>query len=248
MNENDLKLSEEVYRQVDLEQTILRRMLETLDSYEGGSFTVPITAIKELLSKIENFDFASAPAKAAKRTAKIARYLFTILSDLHFLVKESKESENKDILLKEVEELIDRVKKILNSFYGYYYYVPEPRYIEKWYYGYRDHYKNLPYSDYYQYYQTAYPDKRKYLSTEESIWADVTHGKNNLDESTLFVPKSFQGTQAEYDEYCIWKARKELDQMRSSHYKSPVELQREEDKVLDVADRLIAVEKRRFAQ
>jgi hypothetical protein len=69
-----------------------------------------------------------------------------------------------------------------------------------------------------------------------------------MDESTLFVPKSFQGTQSEYDEYCIWKAKKELEQMRDSHYKSPVELQREGDKVLDIANRLITVEKRRFTQ
>ena len=245
MNEKDSRLSEEVYQQVDLEQTILRRMLETLDSYEGGSFTVPITAIKELLSKIENFDFASAPTKSAERTAKIARYLFTILSDLHFLVKESKESENKDVLLKEVGKLIDRVKNILDSFYGYYYYIPEPRYIEKWYYGYRDRYNFLPY---YQYYEAIYPDKRKFLSTEESIWHDVTHGESDIGESTLFTPKQFQGTQSEYDEYLVWKAKKELEQMRDSHYKSPVELQREGDKALDIADRLIATEKRRFTQ
>jgi hypothetical protein len=93
-----------------------------------------------------------------------------------------------------------------------------------------------------------YPDKRKYLSAEESIWLDVTHGESDLSESTLFVPKSFQGNQGEYDEFCIWKARKELEQMRSSHYKSPLELEREKDKLLDVADKIIQSERRRFMQ
>jgi hypothetical protein len=129
MDKLDFQLAEEIYEQVDLEQTILRKMLETLDAYEGGSFTVPITPIKQLLAKIENIDFGLAPSNAAKRTAKIARYLFTILSDLHFLVKESKESENKDVLLKEVERLIDRVKKILDSFYAHYNFIPSSRYI-----------------------------------------------------------------------------------------------------------------------
>jgi hypothetical protein len=248
MDKLDMELAEEIAEQVDLEQTILKRMLETLDAYESGSFTVPITTIKQLLAKIENTDFASAPSKTAKRTAKIARYLFTILSDLRFLVKESKDSPNKEVLLKEIDGLIARVKKLLDNFYSYYYYVPEPRYIEKWYYGYRDHYKYLPYYDYYRYYQQMYPDKRKYLSVEESIWADVTHGESDLSESTLFVPKSFQGTQSEYDEFVIWKVRKELEQMRSSHYKTPLELQREKDKLLDVAEKIIQSERRRFMQ
>jgi hypothetical protein len=104
----------------------------------------------------------------------------------------------------------------------------------------------LPY--YYQYYETMYPDKRKYLSVEESVWQDVTHGKSDLDESTLFVPKQFGGTQSEYDEYIIWKARKELEQMRDSHYKTPLELQREKDRLLDVADKIIRAERRRYAQ
>jgi hypothetical protein len=249
MDKLDMQVAEEIYEQVDLEQTILKRMLETLDAYEAGGFTVSISPIKQLLSKIENTDFASVPSKTAKRTAKIARYLFTILSDLRFLVKESQNSPNKEILLKEIDGLISKVKKLLDNYYYYYQYVPEPRYIEKWYYGYRDHYKFLPYYDYYRYYQQMYPDKRKYLSAEESIWLDVTHGESNLSESTLFVPKSFQGNQSEYDEFCIWKARKELEHMRSSHYnKTPLELQRESDKLLDVADKIIQSERRRFMQ
>jgi hypothetical protein len=249
MDKLNLQAAEEIYETVELEQNILKKMLETLDAYESGSFTVPITTIKQLLAKIENTDFSSAPSKVAKRTAKIARYLFTILSDLHFLVKESQNSPNKEVLLKEIDNLIARVKKLLDNFYSYYYYVPEPRYIEKWYYGYRDHYKFLPYYDYYRYYQQMYPDKRKYLSAEESIWADVTHGESDLSESTLFVPKSFQGNQGEYDEFCIWKARKELEQMRSSHYnKTPLELQRESDKLLDVAEKIIRAERRRYMQ
>jgi hypothetical protein len=226
MDKLDIQLAEEIYEQVDLEQTILRRMLETLDAYESGSFSIPITTVKALLSKIEGFDFKNSPAKSSKRAAKIARFLHTILMDLRHLVRESQNSPNKDVLLREIDDLLKRVKKLLDSFYGYYYYVPESRYIEKWYYGYRDHYKYLPYYDYYRYYQQMYPDKRKYLSAEESIWLDVTHGESDLSESTLFVPKSFQGNQGEYDEYVIWKARKELEQMRSSHYKSPLELQR----------------------
>jgi hypothetical protein len=154
------------------------------------------------------------------------------------------------VLLKEIDNLIARVKKLLDNFYSYYYYVPEPRYIEKWYHGYRGHYKFLPYYDYYRYYEAIYPDKRKFLSTEESIWHDVTHGKSDLEESTLFVPKQFGGTQGEYDEYLIWKARKELEQMRDSrHYnKSPLELEREKDKLLDVAEKIIQSERRRFMQ
>jgi hypothetical protein len=248
MKELDLQVAEEIYEQVDLEQNILKKMLETLDAYESGRFSISITPIKQLLAKIENTDFSSAPSKTAKRTAKIARYLFTILNDLRFLVKESKDSPNKEVLLKEIDGLISKVKKLLDNYYYYYQYIPEPRYIEKWYYGYRDHYKYLPYYDYYQYYQQMYPDKRKYLSVEESIWADVTHGESDLSESTLFVPKSFQGNQGEYDEFCIWKARKELEQMRSSHYKSPLELQRESDKVLDVAEKIIRTERRRYMQ
>jgi hypothetical protein len=248
MKELDLQVAEEIYEQVDLEQTILRRMLETLDSYESGSFTVPITSLKALLSKIDGFDFKNSPAKSSKRAAKIARFLHTILMDLRHLVRESQNSPNKDVLLREIDDLLKRVKKLLDSFYGYYYYVPEPRYIEKWYYGYRDHYKFLPYYDYSKYYEAIYPDKRKFLSTEESIWHDVTHGKSDLGESTLFVPKQFQGTQAEYDEYLIWKAKKELEQMRDSHYKTPLELQREKDKLGDVADKIIQSERRRFMQ
>jgi hypothetical protein len=248
MDKVDLEVAEEIYQVVDLEQEILKRMLQTLDAYESGSFTIPITSVRALLSKIEDFDFSSAPSKAAKRTAKIARFLHTILMDLRHLVKESQNSPNKEVLLKEIDNLIARVKKLLDNFYSYYYYVPEPRYIEKWYYGYRDHYKFLPYYDYYRYYQQMYPDKRKYLSAEESIWLDVTHGESDLSESTLFVPKSFQGNQGEYDEFCIWKARKELEQMRSSHYKSPLELEREKDKLLDVADKIIQSERRRFMQ
>jgi hypothetical protein len=171
MDKLDMQVAEEIYEQVDLEQTILKRMLETLDAYESGKFSVPITSLKALLSKIEDFDFSSAPSKAAKRTAKIARYLFTILSDLRFLVKESKDSPNKEVLLKEIDNLIARVKKLLDNYYYYYQYIPEPRYIEKWYWGYRNHYRFLPY--YYQYYETMYPDKRKFLSTDESIWHDV---------------------------------------------------------------------------
>jgi len=248
MDKVDLEVAEEIYQVVDLEQEILKRMLQTLDAYESGSFTIPITSVRALLSKIEDFDFSSAPSKAAKRTAKIARFLHTILMDLRHLVKESQNSPNKEVLLKEIDNLIARVKKLLDNFYSYYYYVPEPRYIEKWYYGYRDHYKFLPYYDYYRYYQQMYPDKRKYLSAEESIWLDVTHGESDLSESTLFVPKSFQGNQGEYDEFCIWKARNELEQMRSSHYKTPLELQRESDKVLDVAEKIIRTERRRYMQ
>jgi len=248
MKELDLQVAEEIYEQVDLEQNILKKMLETLDAYESGRFSISITPIKQLLAKIENTDFSSAPSKAAKRTAKIARYLFTILTDLRFLVKESKDSPNKEVLLKEIDGLISKVKKLLDNYYYYYQYVPEPRYIEKWYYGYRDHYKFLPYYDYSKYYEAIYPDKRKFLSTEESIWYDVTHGKSDLGESTLFVPKQFQGTQAEYDEYLIWKAKKELEQMRDSHYKTPLELQREKDKLGDVADKIIQSERRRFMQ
>jgi hypothetical protein len=246
MDKLDMQVAEEIYEEVDLEQTILKRMLETLDAYESGRFSVPITSLKALLSKIEDFDFSSAPSKAAKRTAKIARYLFTILSDLRFLVKESKDSPNKEVLLKEIDNLIARVKKLLDNYYYYYQYIPEPRYIEKWYWGYRNHYRFLPY--YYQYYETMYPDKRKFLSTDESIWHDIVHGSDDRDESTLFVPKQFQGTQAEYDEYLIWKAKKELEQMRDSHYKTPLELQREKDRLLDVADKIIRAERRRYMQ
>jgi hypothetical protein len=249
MDKLDLQAAEEIYQQVDLEQEILKKMLETLDAYESGSFTVPITTIKQLLAKIENTDFASTPSKTAKRTAKIARYLFTILSDLRFLVKESKDSPNKEVLLKEIDNLIARVKKLLDNYYYYYQYIPEPRYIEKWYYGYRNHYHYLPYYDYSRYYETIYPDKRKFLSTDESIWHDIVHGSDDRDESTLFVPKQFQGTQSEYDEYLIWKAKKELEQMRSSHYnKTPLELQRESDKLLDVAEKIIRAERRRYMQ
>jgi hypothetical protein len=166
---------------------------------------------------------------------------------LRFLVKESKDSPNKEVLLKEIDGLIKRVKKLLDNYYYYYQYIPEPRYIEKWYYGYRNHYK-LPYYDYYQYYQQMYPDKRKYYNLEDSVWHAVVHGSDDRDESTLFVPKQFQGTQAEYDEYLIWKAKKELEQMRSSHYKSPLELERESDKLLDVAEKIIRTERRRYMQ
>jgi hypothetical protein len=250
MDELDLQVAEEIYEIVELEQEILKRMLQTLDAYESGSFTVPITTIKQLLAKIENTDFSSAPSKAAKRTAKIARYLFTILNDLRFLVKESKDSPNKEVLLKEIDGLISKVKKLLDNYYYYYQYIPEPRYIEKWYWGYRNHYHYLPYYDYSRYYETIYPDKRKFLSTDESIWCDVVHGSDDRDESTLFVPKQFGGTQGEFDEYLIWKARKELEQMRDSrHYnKSPLELEREKDKLLDVAEKIIQSERRRFMQ
>jgi len=248
MKELDLQVAEEIYEQVDLEQNILKKMLETLDAYESGRFSISITPIKQLLAKIENTDFSSAPGKAAKRTAKIARFLYTILMDLRYLVKESQNSPNKEVLLKEIDNLIARVKKLLDNYYYYYQYIPEPRYIEKWYWGYRNHYHYLPYYDYSRYYETIYPDKRKFLSTDESIWCDVVHGSDDRDESTLFVPKQFQGTQSEYDEFIIWKARKELEQMRSSHYKSPLELQRESDKVLDVAEKIIRTERRRYMQ
>jgi hypothetical protein len=249
MDKLDLQVAEEIYETVELEQNILKKMLETLDAYESGSFTVPITTIKQLLAKIENTDFSSAPSKAAKRTAKIARFLHTILMDLRHLVKESQNSPNKDVLLREIDELLKRVKKLLDNFYYQYYYIPPARYIERWWYGYRNHYnKYLPPIDYEQYYPQIYPDKRKYYNLEDSVWYSVVHGSDDRDESTLFVPKQFQGTQSEYDEYLIWKAKKELEQMRSSHYKSPLELQRESDKLLDVADKIIRAERRRYMQ
>jgi hypothetical protein len=250
MHKLDMELAEQIYEVVGLEQNILQKMLETLDSYEAGRFSVPITSLKALLSKIEDFDFSSAPSKAAKRTAKIARFLHTILMDLRHLVKESQNSPNKDVLLREIDDLLKRVKKLLDNFYYQYYYIPPARYIEHWWYGYRNHYnKYLPPIDYEQYYSQIYPDKRKYYGLEDSVWHDVVYGKPDLDESTLFVPKQFQGTQAEYDEYLIWKAKKELEQMRDFHYKkTPLELQRESDKLLDVADKIIRAERRRYMQ
>jgi hypothetical protein len=239
MSKFDKELIEQIYEVVDLEQTILQRMIQTLENYQSGTFTVPISPIKQLLAKIEHFDLKNSPHKASKRIAKLARYLYTILSDLKFLVKESQNTNNKETVLKEIDDLLQRVKRILDDFYGYYYYLPEPRYIERWYYGYRNHYKYLPYYDYEYYYNKYYPDKRQYLDTTESVWYNVTHGSNDREESTLFVPKSFQGTQGEFDEYCIWKARKELELMRENRSKSPLELQRESDKTLDVADLII---------
>jgi len=239
MSKFDKELIEQIYETVDLEQTILKRMLETLENFQTGSFTVPISPIKQLLAKIEQFDLKNSPHKASKRMAKLARFLYTVLSDLKFLVKETENTPNKSTVLKEIDELLSRTKKILDSFYSYYYYLPEPRYIERWYYGYRNHYRYLPYYDYEYYYNKYYPDKRQYLNTTESIWYNVTHASDDRDESTLFVPKSFQGNQGEFDEYCIWKARKELELMRENRSKSPLELQRESDKTLDVADLII---------
>jgi hypothetical protein len=239
MDKFDRELVEEIFEVVDLEQTILQKMIQTLENYQSGSFTVPISPIKQLLAKIEHFDLKNSPHKASKRIAKLARFLYTVLSDLKFLVKETENTPNKSTVLKEIDELLSRSKKILDSFYSYYYYLPEPRYIERWYYGYRNHYKYLPYYDYEYYYNKYYPNKRQYLDTTESIWHNVIHGSDDRDENTLLVPKAFQGNQAEYDEYCLWKARKELELMRENRSKSPLELQRESDKTLDVADLII---------
>ena len=246
MDKLNMQVAEEIYEQVDLEQTILKRMLETLDAYESGRFSVPITSLKALLSKIEDFDFSSAPSKAAKRTAKIARYLFTILSDLRFLVKESQNSPNKEVVLRQIDDLLKRVKKLLDNFYYQYYYIPPARYIERWLYGYRNHYnKYLPPMDYEQYYPQIYPDKRKYYNLQDSVWYSVVHGSDDRDESTLFVPKQFQGTQSEYDEYIIWKARKELESIRQVG-KTPLQLQEESDKTRLAADLIIKSAKGRF--
>jgi hypothetical protein len=66
----------------------------------------------------------------------------------------------------------------------------------------------------------------------------VIHGSDDRDENTLLVPKAFQGNQAEYDEYCIWKARKELEAIKHTG-KTPLELEQDSDKTRQVADLII---------
>jgi hypothetical protein len=74
----------------------------------------------------------------------------------------------------------------------------------------------------------------------------VVYGRYDADETRSFVPLSFQGSDEEYKEYAVYLTYEDIQKMRSTRRKTPLELSLETDKCRMAADGIIKSARRMF--
>jgi hypothetical protein len=240
------KSYETLMEYLETERDVYNDMLQTLENFERGKTSINLSNIEKLLNILEKNDVKISDDRTAKRTVQSAIFLHHILSDLIYLTKNSTLSdEAKRNWIRKLENLLQRAKKLIDDYYGYYGYLPKNlRFYHYWYYEDRRKYSYLPYYPYIEdYYQNLYPPKQTKLSQNEAIWKEITT-KEQMNESSLLVPRSFLCLDdSQYQEYLLLTLR---DSLKQSTKRTTLSNEMDSDKFHQVADYIIKTSKKVF--
>jgi hypothetical protein len=177
---------------------------------------------QNMISFLEKYrNIANNPYRTSFIATQVARMIFTFLNDLQYLLREF-QFENKQKILKTITELMERAKNIIDNYYSYYKELPYPRFYEYWYSDERLKY-GLPYYDVEEFWNKYYPPIKKEKTSDSDIYGAVVSEKTDYYDNRLFVPKSFRGSNGEYQQYLMLQFYKELKERKSKSQRLSVE-------------------------
>jgi hypothetical protein len=237
---SNMEAAKAIHDYVALELQIFNDAMETFENVERGTLDIDLKPITRMLNII-NVKLDEVPHKLARKFVKEAKFLYDVLNDYYYIVRETPELKDKGELLAEIRRLLEKCREILGKFHVIFGYMPPNRYIGNWYINQRRAYRFLPPYDE-KYYEKYYPDRRSKVDYYDA----VVYGRYDADETRAFVPLSFMGSDEEYREYMVYLAYEDIQKMRSARSKTPLELSQEHDKARMAADGIIRQSRRFF--
>jgi len=177
---------------------------------------------KNIITFLEKYrDIANHPYRTSFIATQVARMIFSFLNDLQYLLREF-QFEDKEKILRTITELMERAKNIIDGYYSYYKELPYARFWENYYATERLRY-GLPYYDIEEFWNKHYPSTKKGKTSDSEIYGAIVSGKEDYYDNRLFVPKSFRGSNGEYQQYLMLQFYKELKERKSKPQRLSVE-------------------------